>query len=69
MADLIDRTTLRGLVPTNVLNSENFEELAGKTYVEEVPQGQTIFNEGDMDRQSVYLVEGRAELKFGAATR
>ena len=65
MADLIDRTTLRGLVPTNVLNSENFEELAGKTFVEEVRQGQTIFNEGDMDRQSVYLVEGRLELSSG----
>ena len=65
MADLIDKATLRGLVPTNVLNTENFEELAGKTYIEKVRQGETIFNEGDMDRKSVYLVEGRVDLSSG----
>ena len=66
MADLIDRKTLRALVPTNVLNTENFEELVGKTYIEEVRQGETIFNEGDMDRKSVYLVEGRVDLSSGS---
>lgn len=65
MADLIDKATLRALVPTNVLNTENFEELAGKTYIEKVRQGETIFNEGDMDRKSVYLVEGRVDLSAG----
>ena len=65
MADLIDKATLRGLVPTNVLNTENFEELAGKTYIEKVRQGETIFNEGDIDRKSVYLVEGRVDLSSG----
>ena len=65
MADLIDKATLRALVPTNVLNTENFEELAGKTYIEKVRQGETIFNEGDMDRKSVYLVEGRVDLSSG----
>ena len=66
MADLIDKKILRGLVPPNVLNAENFEELAGKTYIEKVRQGETIFNEGDMDRKSVYLVEGRIELTSGS---
>ena len=65
MANLIDKATLRALVPTNVLNAENFEELAGKTYIEKVRQGETIFNEGDMDRKSVYLVEGRVDLSSG----
>ena len=66
MADLIDKKILRGLVPPNVLNAENFEELAGKTYVEKVSQGKTIFKEGDMDRKSVYLIEGRVELSSGS---
>ena len=66
MADLIDKKILRGLVPPNVLNAENFEELAGKTYIEKVSQGKTIFKEGDMDRKSVYLIEGRIELTSGS---
>ena len=66
MADLIDKKILRGLVPPNVLNAENFEELAGKTYVEKVSQGRMIFKEGDMDRKSVYLIEGRIELSSGS---
>ena len=66
MADLIDKKILRGLVPPNVLNAENFEELAGKTYIEKVSQGRTIFKEGDMDRKSVYLIEGRIELSSGS---
>ena len=66
MADLIDKKILRGLVPPNVLNAENFEELAGKTYIEKISQGKTIFKEGDMDRKSVYLIEGRIELTSGS---
>ena len=66
MADLIDKKILRGLVPPNVLNAENFEELAGKTYIEKVSQGRMIFKEGDMDRKSVYLIEGRIELSSGS---
>ena len=68
MADLIDKKILRGLVPPNVLNTENFAELAGKTYIEKVLQGKTIFNKGDMDRKSVYLIEGRIELRSGSDT-
>ncbi|MCG8378435.1 MAG: cyclic nucleotide-binding domain-containing protein [Proteobacteria bacterium] len=63
MADLVDKNILKAFVPPSALNAENFQELAGKTYVEEVAAGKPIFKEGDSDRQSVYLVDGQAELK------
>ena len=62
MPDLIDKTTLRSFVPPSALNAENFQELAGKTYVEEVPAGKTIFKAGDSDRQSIYVVDGQIEV-------
>ena len=62
MADLVDKTILKGFVPPSALNAENFQELAGKTYVEDVAAGKPIFKAGDNDRQSVYLVDGQVEL-------
>ncbi len=62
MSDLVDKNVLKTLVPPCALNAENFQELAGKTYLEDVPAGKTIFKEGDTDRQSVYLVDGQAEI-------
>ena len=62
MPELIDKTILKSFVPASALNTENFKELAEKTYVEEVAAGKTIFKVGDNDRQSVYLVEGQVEI-------
>ena len=62
MANLIDKTILRSFVPPNALNHENFEELASKTFVEDIPAGRAIFKAGDSDKQAIYLVEGEVEL-------
>tara|TARA_R110002072_G_scaffold27575_4_gene89760 strand:- start:9964 stop:11025 length:1062 start_codon:yes stop_codon:yes gene_type:complete len=62
MPDLVDKSILKSFVPPSALNAENFQELAGKTYVEDVPAGNAIFKEGDNDRQSVYLLDGQAEI-------
>jgi CRP-like cAMP-binding protein len=62
MADLVEKSVLKGFVPPSALNAENFQELAGKTFVEDVAAGQAIFKEGDNDRKSVYLVDGQAEI-------
>jgi CRP-like cAMP-binding protein len=59
---LVDRSLLRSLVPANALNSENFQELASKAFVEEVPAGRTLFKLGEHDRKSTYLLEGRVSL-------
>ena len=62
MAELVDKALLKTLVPPSALNAENFQELAGKTYVETVPAGKTIFKQGDVDKQKVYLLEGEVTL-------
>jgi CRP-like cAMP-binding protein len=61
-AKLVDKSLLRTLVPANALNSENFQELSGKAFVEDVPAGKTIFKAGEVDRKSVYLLEGQVAL-------
>lgn len=64
MADprLIDKAVLKTLVPPNALNAENFQELAGKAYVEDIAAGKTIFKAGDLDRKTTYLLEGQVIL-------
>jgi len=59
---LVDKSVLKTLVPPNALNAENFQELAGKAFIEEIPAGKTIFKAGDMDRKTTYLLEGQVEL-------
>jgi CRP-like cAMP-binding protein len=64
MADgkLVDKAVLKTLVPPNALNAENFQELAGQAFVEEIAAGKTIFKLGDLDRKTTYLLEGQVEM-------
>lgn len=59
---LVEKAILRTLVPAQSLNGENFQELAGKTYVEEVSAGRMIFKKGDADRKAVYVLSGDVEI-------
>ncbi len=59
---LVDKAVLKSLVPANALNAENFQELAGKAVVEEVPAGKTLFKAGELDRKAIYLLEGQVQL-------
>ncbi|MBF8268663.1 MAG: hypothetical protein HW386_372 [Gammaproteobacteria bacterium] len=61
-ANLVDKTLLKTFVPPSALNAENFQELASKTEVEELGAGKAIFKQGDIDRKTVYLLEGEVEL-------
>ncbi len=65
-AKLVEKSLLRVLVPANALNLENFQELAGKATVEEIPSGKLIFKAGDVDRKSVYLLEGQIQVTDAA---
>lgn len=60
MADgqLVDKNILKTLVPPNALNAENFQELSGKAYIEEIGPGKVIFKTGDTDRKTIYLLDG-----------
>ena len=64
MADgqLVDKNILKTLVPPNALNAENFQELSGKAFIEEAPPGKVIFKTGDLDRKTIYLLEGEVVL-------
>jgi CRP-like cAMP-binding protein len=62
MANLVDKTLLKAFVPPSALNAENFQELAGKAVIEEIAAGKTIFKQGDVDRKTIYLVEGEIQL-------
>jgi rhodanese-related sulfurtransferase len=68
MADgqLVDKNILKTLVPPNALNAENFQELAGKAYVEEIGPGKVIFKTGEVDRKTTYLLEGEVTLSDDA---
>ncbi|MDP6182362.1 MAG: cyclic nucleotide-binding domain-containing protein [Gammaproteobacteria bacterium] len=59
---LVEKAVLKTLVPPNALNAENFQELAGKAFVEMIPAGKAIFKAGDHDRKTTYLLEGQVEL-------
>ena len=56
---LVDKAVLKTLVPPSALNAENFQELAGKAFVEELPAGKVVFSPGDIDRKTTYLLEGQ----------
>jgi CRP-like cAMP-binding protein len=58
----IDKAVLKTLVPASSLNAENFQELAGKAIVEELPAGKVLFKQRDVDRKTVYLLEGEVTL-------
>jgi len=68
MADgqLVDKNILKTLVPPNALNAENFQELAGKAFIEDLTAGKTIFKAGDVDRKTTYLLEGEVVLSDDA---
>ncbi len=58
----MDKDVLKKLIPINSLISENFQELADKTRLEDLPAGSQLFKQGDHDNQSVYLLSGEVIL-------
>jgi len=62
MPELVNKETLKTLVPSQSLNNENFQELARKAVLEELVAGKLLFKKGETDRKSVYLLEGEVEL-------
>jgi CRP-like cAMP-binding protein len=60
--NLVDKSLLKTFVPPSALNRENFQELAGKATVESIPAGKTIFKQGEVDRKTIYLIEGEIQL-------
>ncbi len=42
-------------------------DLAGKTYIEEMPKGKSLFKKGDTDKYSYYLIQGDVALISGTS--
>jgi CRP-like cAMP-binding protein len=66
---LVDKDTLKTLVPPSGLNAENFQELAGKAVVEQYGAGQVIFRQGEVDRKTTYLLEGEVTVESDQGTQ
>ena len=61
-SDKVDIKVLRELSLPNPLTPENFQELAGKAKVEKLASATQLFKAGDVDRKTIYLMEGDVKL-------
>ena len=55
---LIDKETLKTLVPCDALSEENLNVLAGKSYIEKLHAGDFLFKAGQYDSLRYYLISG-----------
>ena len=53
---------LQQLEPLSNLSTERLEELVTLSTIDRLPIGLSIFREGDIDNQTVYLLEGDVQL-------
>ncbi|HET8704924.1 MAG TPA: cyclic nucleotide-binding domain-containing protein, partial [Pseudomonadales bacterium] len=65
----VDKRLLQAFVPVNGISSEHLEELAAKQAVDVAVKGQTLFQLGDSDDATLYLLEGEVELVDVAGNR
>lgn len=61
----IDPQYLRNFVPISELTHDNLQELARSTVVEQLSTGDALFNKGDHDNRSFYVLTGEIELDSG----
>ena len=54
---------LKKFEPLSTLSDERLAELAGLTFIEKLSMGVNLFSEGDIDGQTVYLIEGDVQIK------
>ncbi len=59
---LVDKNSLRALIPVNALKSENLQELSRKAFLEPIAAGRTVFEIGDKDHKTIYLLSGELTL-------
>ena len=54
---------LKKFEPLSTLSDERLAELSGLTFIEKLSMGVNLFSEGDIDGQTVYLIEGDVQIK------
>lgn len=60
-----DKNKLRYFVPLSELTSDNFDELVKSIKIETMPANKVLFNRGDMDDYTYYLLNGEIEYTDG----
>lgn len=60
---LIDKETLKTLVPCDALSEENLNVLAGKSVIETLRVGDILFKKGQTDKKRFYLLSGEMVLE------
>ena len=58
----VELSLLRTFSPLDGLKGENLRALARKTTLRDLPQGRTLFKEGDTDKRTFYLASGSVDL-------
>src|SRR5690606_28216663 len=64
----IEIKELKSLSPMSSLKKENLHALVKKVKVREAQPGEALFNEGDSEKRTVYVLTGNVELRTGGST-
>lgn len=60
--ELVEEIEFSNLIPLNSLNPESRNELISRSIIKRLPPGKHIFNQGDTDNTTVYLLAGQLAL-------
>ena len=60
--ELIEEIELNHLVPLNSLNPDSLNELISQSTIKRLPPGRHLFDQGDTDNVTVYLLSGQLAL-------
>lgn len=61
-----ETNVLKSLIPISELTDTNFKELIRQIELELLPAGKTLFERGDTDSNTIYLINGEVTLTDGA---
>src|SRR3989344_8073878 len=64
----MDKDILKTLVPINSLTPDNYQELSAKAVIERLPAESRLFQQGDRDNQSIYILAGEVTLSSADTT-
>jgi len=64
----ITRESLRLFEPISSLSNERLDELVSLAYVESVNVGVSIFREGDVDNETIYVLKGDVQLRSSTSS-
>jgi len=60
--ELVEEIELNNLVPLNSLNPDSLDKLISQSTIKRLPPGRHLFNQGDSDNMTVYLLSGQLAL-------